>query len=109
MNIFQQANYKFTDKKIDPGSVMSIVLSVLSTLANIAQIIISFNLAGNVAMKSGMTSILCVIFCFIALGLGIRTYFKKNVYYIFAHFGNVISSVNLLFLMYIYGIGLMAI
>lgn len=108
MNIFQQANYKFTDKKIDPSSVMSIVLSFISTIANIAQVIISFHLAGDVAMKSGLTSIMCLVFCFVALGLGVSTYFRKNVFYIFAHVGIVISSVNLLFLMYIYGVGIMA-
>lgn len=108
MNIFQKSNYKFTDKKISPVSVMSIVLSSISSVAMIAQVFISFHLAGDVAMKSGITSLMCLLFSFVALGLAVSTYFKKNVFYVFAHVGLVISSINLFFLMYIYGLGIMA-
>ena len=87
------ANYKFTDKRVSPFSVMSVVLSFI-------------NLAGKVAMKMGMSTFLALIFSLTALVFSILTYFKKNVYHIISHIGTVISTINLVYIMYIYGVGM---
>lgn len=100
------ANYKFTDKKISPFSVMSVSLSLISFIALVILIIMSFKLAGQIELKVGLTTFLCLIFSLTALGLSIRTYFQKNVYHIFSHIGTGISAVNILFIMYVYGVGL---
>ena len=100
------ANYKFTDKKISPLSVMSIVLSFISFVALLVTLIMSFKLAGKIEMKVGITTLLCLIFSLTALGLAIRTYFQKNVYHVFSHIGAGIGVVNILYIMYVYGIGM---
>ncbi|MBO4776740.1 MAG: hypothetical protein J5515_08995 [Lachnospiraceae bacterium] len=99
-------NYKFTDKKISPFSVMSMVLSSISFVALLVSLIISYNTAGQIAERFGVTAFLCVIFSLTALGLSIRTYFQKNVYHVFSNIGTGIAAVNLLYLMYVYGIGM---
>ena len=100
-------SYKFTDKKVSPFSVMSMVLSIISFGALFIMLIISFNTAGNVSIRMGTSSLLCFIFSLVALGLAIRTYFQKNVFHIFSNIGVGFSVVNLLYLMYIYGLGVM--
>ncbi|MBO4347933.1 MAG: hypothetical protein J5515_06260 [Lachnospiraceae bacterium] len=101
------ANYKFTDKKLSPLSVMSMVLSIISFIALAVMLIMSFKLAGEVSMRTGVTTFLCLIFSLTALGLSIRTYFQKNVYHIFSHIGTAVSAVNLFYIMYVYGVGFM--
>lgn len=101
------ANYKFTDKKISPFSVMSMVLSFISLAAILASVIISFNLAGVIDKRIGMTMVLCFVFSLTALGFAIRTYFQKNIYHVFSNIGAAVSTINLLFIMYVYGIGIM--
>lgn len=100
-------NYKFTDKKIPPESVMSSVLAIIAFVALVVMVIISFAVAGEVEMKFGITSVLCFIFSLVSVGLAIRTYFQKNVFHVLAHVGIGFSAVNLFFLMYIYGLGLL--
>ena len=101
------ANYKFTDKKVSPFSVMSILLSFVSFAALLASVIISFKTAGQVELKTGITTLLCLVFSLTALVLSIRTYFQKNVFHVFSHIGAGIGAVNLLFIMYVYGLGMM--
>ena len=100
------ANYKFTDKRVSPFSVMSVVLSLISFVALLVMLIMSYNLAGEVAMKMGMSTFLALIFSLTALVFSILTYFKKNVYHIISHIGTVISIINLVYIMYIYGVGM---
>lgn len=99
-------NYKFTDKKISPFSVMSMVLSSISFVALVVSLIISYNTAGQIDERFGLTALLCVVFSLVSLGLSIRTYFQKNVYHVFSHIGIGIAAINLVYLMYIYGIGI---
>ncbi|MBO4703177.1 MAG: hypothetical protein J5625_11055 [Lachnospiraceae bacterium] len=100
------ANYKFTDKKISPLSVMSIVLSFISFVALLVSLIMSFKLAGQIEGRVGITAILCLLFSLTSVVLSIRTYFQKNVYHIFSHIGLGIAAVNLIYLMYVYGLGM---
>lgn len=100
-------SYKFTDKKIPPASVMSSVLAIIAFIALVTMIIISFAVAGEVEMKFGVTSILCLLFSVTSVGLAVRTYFQKNVFHVLSHVGVGFSVVNLFFLMYIYGLGLL--
>ncbi len=100
------ANYKFTDKKISPFSVMSVSLSLISFVALLVSLIMSFKLAGQIELKVGLTTLLCLVFSLTALGLSIRTYFQKNVYHIFSHIGTLISAINILYIMYVYGVGM---
>lgn len=102
------ANYKFTDKKIPPLSVMSAVLSMVSLIALIILFFFSFNVGGEVPEKVGTTSLLCAVFSLTAIGFSIRTYFQKNVFHILAHVGLGIGMLNLFYLMYVYGLGIMA-
>lgn len=102
-----KANYKFTDKKIPPLSVMGAVLAVISLVTLTALLIISFLTAGQIEMKLGITTLMCLIFSLVSVVFSIRTLIQKNVFHVLAIFGLVVSSVNLLFLMYIYGLGVM--
>jgi hypothetical protein len=100
------ANYKFTDKKVSPLSVMSIVLSFISFVALLVSLIMSFKLAGQIEGRVGITAILCLVFSLTSATLSIRTYFQKNVYHIFSHIGLGIAAVNIVYLMYVYGLGM---
>ncbi len=102
------ANYKFTDKKIPPLSVMSAVLSLVSLVALIVLFFMSYSAGGDIKQSAGTTSLLCAIFSFTAIGFSIRTYFQKNVFHVLSHIGLLISMINIFYLMYVYGIGLMA-
>ena len=99
-------NYKFTDKKISPLSVMSMVLSFISFAALLVSLIMSFKLAGQVEARVGITALLCLLFSLTSIVLSIRTYFQKNVYHVFSHIGAAIGAVNILYLMYVYGLGM---
>ena len=101
------ANYKFTDKKLSPFSVMSMVLSGISLVAILVSVIISFNLAGVIDKRIGVSMFLCLIFSLTAVGFSIRTYFQKNVFHVFSNIGLAVGMVNLFFIMYVYGIGIM--
>ena len=103
------ANYKFTDKKLSPLSVMSMVLSIIAFIALLVLLIMSFKMAGNIPVRAGVTTFLCLIFSLTALVLSIRTYFQKNVYHIFSHIGTAVSAINLLYIMYVYGVGFMGV
>ncbi|MBP5528996.1 MAG: hypothetical protein J6X80_03000 [Lachnospiraceae bacterium] len=100
------ANYKFTDKKISPLSVMSIVLSFISFAALLVSLIMSFKLAGQIETRVGITAILCLVFSLTSVVLSIRTYFQKKVYHVFSHIGLAVAAVNLIYLMYVYGLGM---
>lgn len=102
------SNYKFTDKKFSPFSIMSAVLSGISFVALFVLFVISYSNGGNVEQKAGATSVLCAVFSLTAIAFSIRTYFQKNVFHTLSHIGLGIGMVNLFYLMYIYGIGLMA-
>lgn len=103
-----KANYKFTDKKIPPLSVMSAVLSTVALIALVVLFFFSYNVGGDVPVKTGTTSLLCAIFSLTAIGFSIRTYFQKNVFHVLSHVGLGIGMINLFYLMYIYGLGIMA-
>ena len=66
----------------------------------------SFKLAGEIELKVGTTTLLCLVFSLVSLGLAIRTYFQKKVYHVFSHIGAGISAINLLYIMYVYGLGM---
>ncbi|MBO4310049.1 MAG: hypothetical protein J5856_03165 [Lachnospiraceae bacterium] len=103
---FPNANYKFTDKKISPLSVMSVVLSTISFITLIILLIVSYNTAGNIEVRFGQSAFLCALFSFAAIVLSIRTYFQKNVYHVFSNIGTAIAGINLIYLMYVYGLGM---
>lgn len=99
-------DYKFTDKKISPLSVMSVVLSLISFIALFVSLIMSYKLAGQIEGKVGITALLCFVFSLTSIVLSIRTYFQKNVFHVFSHIGTAIGAVNLIYLMYVYGLGM---
>lgn len=100
------ANYKFTDKKIPPLSVMSTTLSGISFVALLALLIVSFATGGQIEMKFGITSFMCFLFSIVSVVFSLITLCQKNVFHVLAIVGLAVSSVNLFFLMYIYGLGI---
>ncbi|MCR4686154.1 MAG: DUF6142 family protein [Lachnospiraceae bacterium] len=99
--------YKFTDKKIDNLSIMGIVLGSISLLALIAAIIISFFNDGQAFIRFGLTVILALIFSIVGEVLSIISRLQPDNYYILSDTGIVINTINLFFIMYIVGLGIM--
>ena len=99
--------YKFTDKKIDNLSIMGIVLGSISLLALIAAIIISFFNDGQAFIRFGLTVILALIFSIVGEVLSIISRLQADNYYNLSNTGIVINTVNLFFIMYIVGLGIM--
>ncbi len=99
--------YKFTDKKIDNLSIMGIILGSISLLALIAAIIISFFNDGQAFIRFGLTVILALIFSIVGEVLSIISRLQPDNYYILSDTGIVINTINLFFIMYIVGLGIM--
>ncbi len=99
--------YKFTDKKIDNLSIMGIILGSISLLALIAAIIISFFNDGQAFIRFGLTVIVALVFSVVGEILSIISRLQPDNYYILSDTGIVINTINLFFIMYIVGLGIM--
>ncbi|GEM_PF-1696365 len=99
--------YKFTDKKIDNLSIMGIILGSISLLALIAAIIISFFNDGQAFIRFGLTVIVALVFSVVGEILSIVSRLQPDNYYILSDTGIVINTINLFFIMYIVGLGIM--
>lgn len=104
---FGQITYKFSDKKISYYSVMGVVLGVVSGIALIIMTINSFKLRGQVPESYGLTFIVGFLFTVTGLGLGIKSRMEKEVYYFLSDIGITINVINLFYIIYVLGRGIM--
>ena len=100
--------YKFTNKQIPPQSVRSAALGVISVAGIIAVTILSFKNEGVAEVRYGVTVILAAVFSIIGLVLGVWSRMIKDVYYFWAYFGIAVNSLVLFFVIYLLGLGIMA-
>lgn len=106
-NFFNGRVYKFTNKKVSPQSVMSTVLGIVSLAGMIIRCVLSFKAQGNVNTGIAITCFLCLAFAVTGLVEGIRARLTKDMYYFLAYTGIVLNAVCLIFIMYVFGLGIM--
>lgn len=105
---FGEITYKFSDKKISYYSVMGVILGLVSAVGMLIMTVNSFNFRGDIPTSYGVTAILSLIFTSTGLGFCIKSRMEKEVYYFLSDIGITINAAVIFYLIYILGIGIMA-
>ena len=91
MKLFRK--YKFTDKKISRGGVLSSLFSVAAATCLVTGVKISFNAKGNGGMVVGILGLLAFIISAIGFTVALKAFKEDEVYLGFPWFGVVVNSV----------------
>ncbi|MDD6733732.1 MAG: DUF6142 family protein [Lachnospiraceae bacterium] len=103
----RKRQYIFTNKKISPVSITSTAFGVIALVALCTAIFLSFKRGGDAPIGYGFTTIGSLMLSVAGLVLAVRSRLEKDMFYIFAYLGMGINVLNLFFIMYILGLGIM--
>ena len=98
-------NYKFTEKTHSRKGILGLALAVISIVAGIVLIVISFQSKGNGTIYLGSGGVLSMLIGFTAFGLAIAAIGEENSYRIFPVAATIVSVISLLGWIAIYIVG----
>lgn len=105
MKLFSK-KYKFTDKKISRGGVLSSLFAVISAALLYSGVYISFKADGNGGMDVGMLGAGALIAAVIGFIIGARSFKKDNIFLSFPWFGVVSNAILGIFMLCVILIGI---
>lgn len=105
MGLFSKKKYKFTDKKISRGGVVSSLFAVVSIVLVCIGIYVSFKAKGNGGSIVGILGLAAALLSFVGFIVGVRSFKNENVFLGFPWFGVVVNAITLIFMMCIILIG----
>lgn len=88
----EKGSYMFTNKSHSPKSIMSTVLGLLSLTGIVLSVILTFYRRGEALLQYGTVLLLCTLFAFVGIGLGVSAKMERDKYYIFCYIGLVCNS-----------------
>lgn len=103
----KRKQYIFTNKKIAPISVTSTAFGVIAQVSLWVAIFLSFKAGGEAIIGYGFTTIAALLLSAAGIFLGVKARLEKDMFYVFAYVGMGINVINLFFIMYILGLGIM--
>jgi hypothetical protein len=101
-------HYKFTNKRVPLIAIVGVSLGGMSFLALLMTIILTFTKGGTAPLSYGITVIVATLFSAAGLFCSIKARMMRDTYIYFPTIGIVLNSVNLFFVIYILGRGIMA-
>ena len=96
----RKRNYIFTNKKHAEKAIMATILGIISTIALVAVIYLTYMQGGHAPANYGLTGLLIVIFSIVGLLLGIVSIMERDRFKLFPIIGIILNCVALV------GIGL---
>ena len=96
MGIFKK--YKFTDKKISRGGVVSSLFALIAAGMVCASIYISYKAHGNGGSEVGMLGAGAFVIAFIGFIIGAGSFKKENIFLGFPWFGVIVNAVIWIFM-----------
>lgn len=101
-------HYKFTNKHIPLISVAGLSLGVMSLVALVLEIVLTYNLGGTAPLGYGITTIVCLVFSIAGFVCSLRGRLQPDTYLYFSTIGMVINAINVFWIIYLLGRGIMA-
>lgn len=92
----RKKNYIFTNRKHSEKAIMSTVLGIISIVAFLAVIYLTYKKQGEAPINYGLTGLLTAVFSLTGFVLGIVTIMEKDRYKIFPGIGIVLNTLALI-------------
>lgn len=89
---FFSKKYKFTDKKISWGGVLSSLFAVLACICLASGVYISFKAKGNGGTNVGILGAGAFLLSLVGFFVGLRSFKKDNIFLGFPWFGVVVNA-----------------
>lgn len=102
----KRRTYKFTNRNFSFISIMSAVWGIMSLVALVLAVVLSFLRGGIASMSYGLTCILVLLFSAAGLWLGIKARREPEKFYLYADLGIVTNALALLVLIAIVVLGI---
>ncbi len=102
----KRRTYKFTNRNVSLISVMSAIWGVLSLVALLVVVILSFLRGGTASMSYGLTCILALLFAVGGLFLGMKARREPEKFYVWADLGIGTNALTILLLIAIVVLGI---
>ncbi len=102
----KRRNYKFTNRNFSLIGIMSAIWGMISLLALIMTVVMSFLQGGTANLRYGLTCIVALLFSGAGLWLGIKARREPEKFYLYADMGIVLNAICLLFLVAIVVLGI---
>lgn len=104
----ERHGYKFTNKMNTRGGIISTILSVLSVVAFIFGIVISYNNGGNAGLSVGAIGTSVFIISTAGLITGLRSFKEKDSFYLFSWIGTISNGLMWIAMCLIIAVGFMS-
>ena len=101
-------HYKFTNKTVPLIVIFGLSLGVMSFAALVMTIILTFARGGTAPFNFGITAAVALIFSVAGLVLNIKGRLMPDTYIFFSTLGMAVCGVNIFFVIYILGRGILS-
>ena len=101
-------HYKFTNKTVPLIAIVGVSLGAMSFLSLLMTVILTFSKGGTAPLSYGITVIVATLFSLGGLVCSIRARMMRDTYVFFSTIGIALNAVNIFFVIYILGRGIMA-
>lgn len=105
MKLFSK-KYKFTDKKISRGGILSSLFAVFAVVLIYIGVYISYKADGNGGMNVGLLGMGAFVLSLTGLIVGVKSFKKEDVFLGFPWFGVVSNAIIWIFMLCIILIGI---
>lgn len=88
-------NYIFTNKTFSQKAIMSVILGVIGITSIIVTITFTYANGGNATLEYGGVVLLCLLYGFVGMVLGILSKKEPDKYYFLSYLGMVLNIVDI--------------
>lgn len=100
-------HYKFTNKTVPQIAILGVSLGLMSLIAVILVIFLTFQNGGEARLSYGLTVAVALIFSLAGMVCSVKGRMMPDTYLFFSTFGIAINGVNIFLIIYILGRGIM--
>lgn len=86
-------NYIFTNKTFSLKAIMSVILGVIGIASILVAVALTYSRGGNATLEYGGVVLLCLIYGFVGLILGIVSKKEPDKYYFWSYLGMVFNVI----------------
>ena len=98
---------RFTSRSHPKSAIAATVMGVIAIILVVVMIVLSVKANGEGGLIVGAGGVIALLLCIIGAIMGIRSFLKEDVYYVFPIIATSINGVGLVTLFVIYAMGVM--
>ena len=99
---------RFTSKSHPVSAIIAAVIGAVAIVIVTVMIVLSVKAGGNAGIFIGAGGTAAMLLCIIGAIIGVRSFLKEDVYYLFPIIATSLNGVTMLALFVIYAMGVMA-